>query len=64
MKWIKTKTKLPPKRPNPYQVLVTCIKVYEDGNYKEHGKKTVVQDWVVRQWEENFTHWIEIEEPN
>ena len=63
MNWIKIKDKLPPKRKKAYQVLVIAVKTYEEGNYKGFGIKTVVQDWVVREWKLNFTHWLKIEEP-
>jgi hypothetical protein len=64
MNWINIETRLPPKRNKAYQVLARCVKVYGEGNYQGQHQKTVVQDWVIREWKQNFTHWIEIDEPN
>jgi len=64
MNWINVIHKLPPKRDKPYQVLAMAKKVYSEGNYEGQQIKTVVQDWVIRGWVMNFTHWIEIVEPD
>jgi hypothetical protein len=64
MDWINKKTKIPPKRPKPYKVLTMCVETHNEGNYKGEQKITIVQDWVFRNNENNFTHWFEIERLN
>ena len=64
MNWINIEDKTPPKKDKAYQVLAMSKKLYSEGNYKGQQIKTVVQDWVVRAGAVNFTHWIEIVEPN
>ena len=64
MNWINIEYEMPPKRDKPYQVLGMSKKLYGEGNYEGQQIKTVVQDWVMREWSINFTHWIEIIEPN
>ena len=63
MNWINIKDKLPPKKDKPYQVLAMSNKLYGEGNYEGQQRKAVVQDWVIREWTVNFTHWVEIVEP-
>lgn len=57
MEWISTKDRLPEVKDKAYQVLAIANKEYDEGsNYEGEGKKGVVQDWVVRMWDENFSH--------
>lgn len=63
MNWKEVINDWPPKKDNRYLVLVISSKVHKGGNYKGQGIRAVVQDWVVRQWPYNFTHWIEILPP-
>ena len=60
MNWIETKDRLPDERDKNYRVLAIASKVRTYGNYEGKGILTVVQDWVVRGWPDNFTHWVEI----
>ena len=57
-KWIPCKKSLPEKRQENYQVAALCAKKYEYGNYAGLPKRTIVQDWVIRSWPLNFTHWM------
>ena len=63
MNWKEVINHWPPKKDKRYQVLVISSKVYKDGDYKGEGIRTIVQDWVVRQWPHNFTHWTELIPP-
>ena len=64
MHWVQTNTGLPPEKDAPYQVLTIASKKHTKGNYKGQGIKKVTQDWVVRTWPQNFTHWSYIKELN
>jgi hypothetical protein len=57
--WIDVDSLLPEKRDSAYQVIAVCTKTYgKDTNYPGQGVKGVYQDWVIRQWPGNFTHWM------
>ena len=57
--WIKCSDRLPKERERAYQVIASCVKKYgDDTNYPGQGVKGVYQDWVIRQWPQNFTHWM------
>lgn len=57
--WIKCSDRLPEKRERDYQVIASCVKKYgDDTNYPGEGIKGIRQDWVIRQWPQNFTHWM------
>lgn len=58
MNWILTTEGLPEVRDEPYQVIVVCVKRH-GGQYPDRGVRRFLQDWVVRQWPQNFTHWME-----
>ena len=60
IKWISVGERLPEERRKSYQVVATCLKKYEGGNYDGQGKKTIVQDWVIRRWPQNFACWFEL----
>ena len=64
MNWTTVSNQMPPKRDKPYQVLVMSKKRYGEGRYEGQQTKTIVQDWVIRERAESFTHWIEIVEPS
>lgn len=59
MEWIKTADRLPEKREQPYQVIAASNKqlggIYEDLGVCRRG---FYQDWVVRQWPQNFPAWM------
>lgn len=57
--WVSVFEGLPPTREKAYQVIVICYKKHREGNYEGRGIRRFVQDWVVRNWPENFTHWAE-----
>lgn len=56
--WIPVEQSLPEQRAEPYQVIAACKKTY-DGQYTGKQIRRFQQDWVVRQWPQNFTHWME-----
>jgi phosphoribosylaminoimidazole carboxylase (NCAIR synthetase) len=58
--WIPVSDRLPEEHSKPYQVAATCLKKYEGGNYDGQGKKTIVQDYVIRRWPQNFVSWFEL----
>ncbi|HHG8604437.1 TPA: hypothetical protein ACPYUD_003674 [Morganella morganii] len=60
MKWIKASEQLPEAKEHNYQVIALCRKKYVGGNYDGEPKKTIVQDWVIRQWPNNFLYWSSI----
>ena len=57
MKWIYTKDKLPQQAEKPYQVIAATTKPAEE-NMRGKAKMGFYQDWVVRQWPENFIAWM------
>lgn len=58
--WIGVGESLPEERAQAYQVIVVCAKEYDkDSMYGGKGVRRFQQDWVVRQWPQNFTHWME-----
>lgn len=60
MKWISIKDKLPPIKDKPYQLITIAVKKYTGGNYNGEGIISIKQDWVIRGWCQNFTHWAEL----
>lgn len=56
--WIPVTERLPEQRAEPYQVLVACVKRM-GGMYEGKPVRRFIQDWAVRQWPQNFTHWME-----
>lgn len=58
--WIPVSERMPEEHSKPYQVAATCLKKYEGGSYDGQGKKTIVQDWVIRRWPQNFAYWFEL----
>jgi hypothetical protein len=58
VEWISVKDKLPEEKDKPYQVAGICTKKYVGGNYDGQGKKGIYQDWVIRTWPNNYTHWM------
>lgn len=56
--WIPVSESVPEDKGTPRQVIVVCTKQY-GGNYKGQGQRRFIQDWVVRSWPQNFTHWME-----
>ena len=64
MKWIEVANQLPKEKNKRYQVLAICSKKYKGGDYDGKGVRTIVQDWVVRTWPHNFTHWFAIPKLN
>lgn len=59
--WIPVSERPPEDFGTPYQVLVICVKKYElSSSYPNQGIRRVQQDWVVRTWPNNFTHWMVI----
>ena len=56
--WISVNDRLPEERTEPYQVVVVCTKKM-GGMYKDRGIRSFLQDWAVRRWPQNFTHWME-----
>lgn len=58
--WVSVDERLPEKRELPYQVIVCCVKEHgDDSMYAGKAVRRFQQDWVVRQWPQNFTHWME-----
>lgn len=56
--WLRVENQLPELREAPYLVLTIASKVYpEASSFAGEGVRRVHQDWVVRQWPQNFTHW-------
>lgn len=61
--WIAiTPETMPQAREKAYQMLAICKKEWEDGNYAGQHKKGIYQDWVIRQWPQNYVAWMEIPE--
>lgn len=58
MDWISVDDRLPPEREAPYQVIVVCRKKH-GGQFEGLGVRRFIQDWVVRRWPLNFTHWMD-----
>jgi len=64
MKWISVKDELPGETKNTYQVVTIATKKFnKDSNYPNQGIRSINQDWVVRKWPNNFTHWMPLPEP-
>lgn len=58
--WISVKDRLPEERDHPYQVIVCAVKQYDPKSmYAGLNQRRFLQDWVVRRWPQNFTHWME-----
>jgi hypothetical protein len=61
MEWIAVADRLPEKREKPYQVLALCVKRHKQGTcYPGEPMRGVYQDWVLRNWPQNYTHWTPI----
>lgn len=58
MEWIDVQDRVPDERAEPYQVIVVCTKKM-GGMYPDRGIRRFIQDWAVRRWPQNFTHWME-----
>lgn len=59
--WTSVGDRLPEERAKPYQVFAICLKTYGLTTcYPGEGKRTVCQDWAIRRWPENFTHWCDM----
>lgn len=57
--WISVKDRLPEQCDRAYQVAAICTKKYgDDTNYAGQGVRGIYQDWVIRKWPQNFTHWM------
>ena len=56
--WISTEDRLPEKREKAYQVISIAKKLHGPGNYEGQGIKAVAQDWNVRNYASNYTHWM------
>lgn len=61
--WVSVKDRLPEEKDKAYQVIGICSKKYVGGNYDGQGKKGIYQDWVIRQWPNNYTHWMPLPQP-
>lgn len=60
-RWIPVGERLPDQREKPYQVFAICAKTYGDKTcYPGEGKRGVYQDWAIRSWPQNYTHWCEM----
>lgn len=58
--WIGVDERVPEERERAYQVIVVCVKTHGvDSMYPDKGVRRFQQDWVVRRWPQNFTHWME-----
>lgn len=58
--WISVDERLPDERENAYQVIVCAVKTYDSKSmYAGLNQRRFLQDWVVRRWPQNFTHWME-----
>jgi hypothetical protein len=57
--WVAVSERLPEKREKPYQVIALCVKRYkEDTCYAGEPIRGVYQDWVLRNWPQNYSHWM------
>ena len=57
--WISVDERLPEQRDYPYQVVAIAKKAHgKESCYPGEGIRRVQQDWVIRQWPQNFTHWM------
>jgi len=57
--WVNVNDRLPKERKHNYQVIAIAKKKHEGGNYDGQPKRVLCQDWTVRSWQDNFTHWRE-----
>lgn len=62
MEWIDVNDRLPEKFEATYPVVTISLKTHINGDQKGQGIITIVQDWVVRLWTKNFTHWMPLPE--
>jgi len=67
--WISVKESIPFDTGSSYQVVTIAKKRYASNlrnghisSYEGHGIKSINQDWVVRRWPDNFTHWMPLPE--
>ncbi len=62
--WISVKDRLPDDTGTRYKVFVICKKKIETEDktspYFMQGIVGVYQDWNIRKWSENYTHWMPI----
>lgn len=59
-RWIPVGDRLPEEREQPYQVIVCAVKQHDPKSmYAGLNQRRFLQDWVVRRWPQNFTHWME-----
>lgn len=57
--WIDVTEQLPPDLMFSYQLIVVCKKVCgPDTSYAGQPMRSIVQDWIVRRWPENFLYWM------
>ncbi len=58
--WVSVDHRLPEEREQPYQVIVAAVKQHDQKSmYAGLNQRRFLQDWVVRRWPQNFTHWME-----
>lgn len=63
-RWISVDESLPEERARPYQVVAINRKKYGPMSvYAGEGIRSVLQDWVVRRWPHNLTHWMHMPPP-
>ena len=55
--WIYTKDRVPEDTGTAYQVIAVTKKPM-GGNYEGYYKRGFYQDWVLRQWPNNYIAWM------
>jgi hypothetical protein len=58
MEWIAVADRLPEQREKPYQVIALCVKRYKEMCYAGEPIRGIYQDWVLRNWPQNYSHWM------
>jgi hypothetical protein len=57
--WVPVSERTPGNTGSPYQVAAICKKRHDQGSvYEGQGRRGIYQDWVIRNWPGNFTHWL------